>query len=126
MKMPEDYVGLNKSQLIRAFKSDNPESKPKEISKAVSQMLGEEISSQYCSTVLSQAKKKADLFTGGATSSTPKSLTAKRELIVAPPFADEPQEPQEPQAMLLVIQAAGMVGISGVRKILNSLEQIRD
>ena len=48
---------VNKSQMIRDYKSQNPQSKPKEIA-AYMKQHGHKVSPQYVSTILSTAKRK--------------------------------------------------------------------
>jgi len=138
MKIPAEYQGLSKSALIRAYKNDNPEEKPKQISEAISVWLGEEVEPQYISTILSQAKKKAEkeaLRNGSqgtifkdtdkpaksvATTDTGTTETAtewSNDSIVS--------GGSDPRGLLLVIQAAELVGLSGVRRILESLENLK-
>lgn len=51
--------GINKSELIRAFKAEHPEAKPKEIADALTTKHGVEFKPQVVSTTLSNAKKAA-------------------------------------------------------------------
>lgn len=50
--------GVNKSEIIRAYKSENPNAKPKEIVEAMA-AAGVTVTAQTVSTVLSNAKKAA-------------------------------------------------------------------
>lgn len=51
-------ASANKSQVIRDYKAANPSAAPKEIAESLSK-TGVEVSAQFVSTVLSNAKKKA-------------------------------------------------------------------
>lgn len=50
--------GLNKSEVIREYKSKNPGMGPKAIAEKLKTDHGEEVSAQFVSTVLSMAKKR--------------------------------------------------------------------
>jgi hypothetical protein len=50
--------GINKSEVIREYKSKNPGMGPKAIAEKLKTEHGEEVSAQFVSTVLSMAKKR--------------------------------------------------------------------
>lgn len=52
--------GINKSEVIREYKSKNPGMGPKAIAEKLKADHGEEVSAQFVSTVLSMAKKRDD------------------------------------------------------------------
>jgi hypothetical protein len=52
--------GINKSEVIREYKSKNPSMGPKAIAEKLRSDHGEEVSAQFVSTVLSMAKKRDD------------------------------------------------------------------
>lgn len=52
--------GINKSEVIREYKSKNPGMGPKAIAEKLKVEHGEEVSAQFVSTVLSMAKKRDD------------------------------------------------------------------
>jgi hypothetical protein len=52
--------GINKSEVIREYKSKNPGMGPKAIAEKLKTDHGEEVSAQFVSTVLSMAKKRDD------------------------------------------------------------------
>jgi hypothetical protein len=52
--------GINKSEVIREYKSKNPSMGPKAIAEKLKVEHGEEVSAQFVSTVLSMAKKRDD------------------------------------------------------------------
>jgi len=56
--------GPNKSELIRAYKAENPNAKPKEIVEALGKQ-GITVTPQTVSTVLTNAKKKGDAVGNG-------------------------------------------------------------
>lgn len=118
MKIPQEYAGMNKSQVIRTYKRNNPGQKPMDIAEAVSKMLGEEVKAGFVSTVLSNDKRKAKTKKNPRTSSTPKRSVAKND--------DRSSRDQHAQAYIHAIKAAELVGTAGVRKICDVLDSISE
>lgn len=57
--MPKkEAADINRSKVIREFKDDNPDAKPKRISSFLKDKYGVSVSPQYVSSILSNAKRK--------------------------------------------------------------------
>lgn len=68
--------GPNKSELIRDFKKKNPTAKPKAIVEQLNKEHGLNISAQFVSTVLTQAKKRKGTGKRGRPAGSGKAKTS--------------------------------------------------
>lgn len=82
-------AGVNVSQLVRDYKSNHKRAKPKEISQALSAQ-GTEVSAQYVSTILSNARKRrGGKGRGKAAAGAPGKKDAYGRLVQAKRFVDQ-------------------------------------